>query len=80
VCCQVLQSFATNRRSRCGFVRGRPVLSSQFSLGAAPQVGQRTESTCLGLSSALRVTLFVADRADRAFEEAALVRATVVIL
>jgi hypothetical protein len=41
----VLSSYlseAINRRSRCGFVRGRPVLSSHFSPGFAPHVGQRT--------------------------------------
>jgi hypothetical protein len=36
-----LQSAAINRRSRCGSVRGCPVLSSHFSPGLAPQVGQR---------------------------------------
>ena len=51
------QSAATNRRSRCGSVRGSPVLSSHFSPGAAPQVGQRTASICLGLR-----TLFMLDR------------------
>ena len=35
-------SEATKRRSRCGLVRGRPVLSSHFSPGFAPHVGQRT--------------------------------------
>ena len=44
-------SFATHRRSRCGLVRDRPVLSSHFSPGAAPQAGQRTASNCFGLSS-----------------------------
>jgi hypothetical protein len=45
------RSFAIHTRSRCGLVRGCPVLSSQFSPGAAPQVGHRTPSTCFGLSS-----------------------------
>src|ERR1700688_1035347 len=35
------------RRSRCGKTRGFPVLSSHFSPGLAPQVGQRTLFTCL---------------------------------
>ena len=35
-------SEAAKRRSRCGSVRGSPVLSSHFSPGLAPQVGQRT--------------------------------------
>lgn len=35
-------SEATKRRSRCGSVRGRPVLSSHFSPGFAPHVGHRT--------------------------------------
>jgi len=35
------QPFASTRRSRCGSARGWPVLSSHFSPGAAPQVGQR---------------------------------------
>jgi len=48
---RLAQSAAINRRSRCGSVRGWPVLSSQFSPGAAPQVGQGTASTCFGLSS-----------------------------
>ena len=32
----------SKRRSLCGSVRGSPVLSSHFSFGLAPQVGQRT--------------------------------------
>jgi hypothetical protein len=36
-----LKIVAINCRSRCRCVRGRPVLSSHFSLGPAPQVGQR---------------------------------------
>jgi hypothetical protein len=36
------KSSAVRRRSRCGFVRGSPVLSSHFSRGFAPQVGQGT--------------------------------------
>jgi hypothetical protein len=45
------RSFAIHMRSRCGLVRGWPVLSSHFSPGAAPQVGHRTASIWLGLSS-----------------------------
>ena len=41
------QSLEIKRRSRCGSVRGCPVLSSHFSPGPAPQVGQRTACTCL---------------------------------
>jgi hypothetical protein len=37
-------SEAASRRSRCGSVRGRPVLSSHFSPDLAPHVGQRTAS------------------------------------
>jgi hypothetical protein len=44
-----IQSEAIRRRSRCGSVRGCPVVSSHFSPGPAPQVGQRTPSTCLRL-------------------------------
>jgi hypothetical protein len=43
------QSPAANRRSRCGSVRGCPVVSSHFSPGPAPHVGQRTACTCLRL-------------------------------
>jgi hypothetical protein len=39
-------SEAARRRSRCGFVRGMPVLSSHFSPGLAPQVEQRTIRAC----------------------------------
>jgi hypothetical protein len=39
-------SEATKRRSRCGAVRGCPVLSSHCSPGLAPQVGQRTSRGC----------------------------------
>jgi len=39
-------SEATERRSRWGSVRGNPVLSSHFSPGFAPQVGQRTAKAC----------------------------------
>lgn len=35
-------SEPAKRRSLCGSVRGRPVLSSHFSFGFAPQVGHRT--------------------------------------
>jgi len=41
------QSAAIKRRSRCGSVRGCPVLSSHFSPTPAPQVGQRIAWTCL---------------------------------
>src|ERR1700722_136796 len=40
---------AANRRSRCGSVRGCPVVSSHFLPGPAPHVGQRTACTCLRL-------------------------------
>jgi hypothetical protein len=43
-------SEATKRRSRCGLVRGRPVLSSHFSPGFAPHVGQRTASASFVLA------------------------------
>jgi hypothetical protein len=33
---------AAKRRVGCGSVRGSPLLSSHFSRGLAPQVGQRT--------------------------------------
>jgi hypothetical protein len=46
-------SAAVNRRSRRGPERCRPVISSHFSFGAAPQVGQRTANICFGLSPAL---------------------------
>jgi hypothetical protein len=42
------QSFAIDRRSRCGLVRGWPLPSLHFSLGAAPQVGQRSRPTVNG--------------------------------
>ncbi len=35
------------------------MLSSHFSPGAAPQVGQRTASTCFGLSSFVTTNLHV---------------------
>ena len=41
------QFLEIKRRSRRGSVRGCPVLSSHFSPGPAPQVGQRTGCTCL---------------------------------
>jgi hypothetical protein len=44
-------SAAIHRRSRCGSLRGWPVLSWHFSPGWAPQVGQVTARTCSGLSS-----------------------------
>jgi hypothetical protein len=39
-------SEAAKRRSRCGSVRGWPVVSSHLSPGFAPQVGQRTAWVC----------------------------------
>ena len=43
--------FATlHRLSRCGSARGWPVVSSHFSPGAAPQVGQRIASIFFGPS------------------------------
>jgi hypothetical protein len=39
-------SQAAKRRSRCEFLRGMPVLSSQFSPGLAPHVEQRTLRAC----------------------------------
>src|ERR1700687_1532695 len=48
---ELILSAAINRRSRWGPLRGWPVLSSHLSPGAAPQVGQRTASTCFGVSS-----------------------------
>jgi len=47
-------SEAAKRRSRCGSVRGSPVLNSHFSPGLAPQVGQRTAKagTCLIFTAA----------------------------
>ena len=45
-------SFAINRRSRCAFVRGWPVISSQSSPGAASQVGHWIVRIFWGLSSA----------------------------
>ena len=41
-------SFAFNRRSRCGLMRGSPVLSSHFSPGLAPHVEQRTARAFFG--------------------------------
>lgn len=38
------QSAAIKRRSRCGILRGNPVLNSHFAPGAAPHVGQRIAS------------------------------------
>jgi hypothetical protein len=48
---ETTQSAAINRRSRCGSVRGSPVVSLHFSPGAAPQVGQRTASIFFEVSS-----------------------------
>jgi hypothetical protein len=36
--------LAIHTRPRCGLVRGCPLLSSHFCLGAVPQVGHRTPS------------------------------------
>jgi len=51
---QFLQRFYLSepirRRSRCGLVRGSPVLSSHFSPGFAPQVGQRTTRASFSLA------------------------------
>jgi hypothetical protein len=44
-------SAAESFRSRCGSVRGAPVCSSQASPIAAPQVVQRTDIICFGVSS-----------------------------
>jgi hypothetical protein len=46
-------SFAISRRSRCGSMRGCPVVSSHLFPGTALQVGQRTASACFRLSSFL---------------------------
>lgn len=43
-------SEAARRRSRWGSVRGKPVLSSHFSPGLDPHVGQRTDSACFSLT------------------------------
>ena len=43
-------SEPTRRRSRCGSVRGKPVLSSHFSPAFAPHVGHRTDSACFFLA------------------------------
>lgn len=43
-------SKAARRRSRCGSVRGSPVLSSHFSPGFAPHVGQRTASASFSVT------------------------------
>jgi hypothetical protein len=44
-------SAANNRRSRCGLLRGWPVLSWHFSRGWTPQVGQGTDKICCKVSS-----------------------------
>ena len=49
-------SAAESLRSRCGSVRGAPELSSQTSPVAAPQVGQRTDNICFGVSSLVFMT------------------------
>jgi len=41
------ESAAIKSRSRCGFVRGNPVLNSHFSPAPAQQVGQRVACTFL---------------------------------
>jgi hypothetical protein len=48
-------------RSRCGSVRGCPVVSWHVSPGPAPQVGQRTACTCLRV---VFLTFMVVDDAD----------------
>jgi len=55
--CFPLQFAAINRLSRCGSVRGWSVVSSHFSPGAAPQVGQRISSILFGPSSFLIETV-----------------------
>jgi hypothetical protein len=45
-----INSAASSRRSRCGYVRAWPVASSQGSLGWAPQVGHRTDFSCFVVS------------------------------
>src|ERR1700692_4663506 len=45
--CGVNFAAPSNRRSRCGLLRGGPVLSWHFSRGWTPQVGQGTEEICL---------------------------------
>src|SRR6185437_3683597 len=47
---KIYLSEAAKRRSRWGSVRGKPVLSSHFSPGRAPHVGQRTDSACFWLT------------------------------
>jgi hypothetical protein len=53
------QSAVINRRSRCGSVRGWPVVSSHFSPGAAPQVGQRMASICFVLRLPFAMEIFL---------------------
>jgi hypothetical protein len=50
-------SAAINLRSRCGSVRFCPVPSSHRTPGAAPQVGQRMASICLGVTSLSSVSV-----------------------
>ncbi len=48
-------SAAAKRRSRCGSVRGRPLVSSHFFPGLAPQVGQWTARACSSLTFISRI-------------------------
>jgi len=44
-------SIAANFRSICGSERSAPECNTHRSLAAEPQVGQRTEDNCFGVSS-----------------------------
>src|SRR5580692_9013386 len=46
-----MASIAESFRSTCGFERGAPECSTQLLPEGTPQVGQRTEHTCLGVRS-----------------------------
>jgi hypothetical protein len=46
-----MASMAANFLSTWGSERGAPECSTQLSSGGTPHVGQRTEDTCLGVSS-----------------------------
>src|SRR5208282_4247241 len=48
-----MASIAANIRSTCGSERRAPEYSTQRFPAAAPQVGQGTETNCLGVSSFL---------------------------
>jgi hypothetical protein len=58
-------SEAAKRRSRCGSVRGWPVLSSHFSPGLAPHVGQRTVMVTFFLAFIAASCNVVYQRADQ---------------